>query len=129
MNTFVRPAPARAAVRPSVIIYTVAPVDLWHGWLTEEQYLESLGRELGDLHAKRAWALNYLPFRERAFAAGRRAGWDGDIRRGEGGPFVSALPMLDGESKVMLAWKQDRNGTTFVASPIALPWLASATAV
>lgn len=56
-------------------------------------------------------------------AAARQMGWEGDIREG---PSVTVLPREPGEYEpghVIVAWKQHNNGTTFLASPIRLPWL------
>jgi hypothetical protein len=50
------------------------------------------------------------------------AGWEGDIRHGSG-PFVCPLPDGDCGSEYLIAWKQDNNGSTFIASPFCLPWL------
>jgi len=45
--------------------------------------------------------------------------WEGDFRNG---PVVMCLPK-DEHFEFAFVWKQDNNGTTFVASPIELPWL------
>jgi hypothetical protein len=51
-----------------------------------------------------------------------RIGWEGDFRNG---PFISAMPAEHGNgySEFLIAWKQDNNGTTFIASPFPLLWL------
>ena len=50
---------------------------------------------------------------------GRRIGWEGDFR----GPISCPLPNGDCGGEYLIAWKQDNNGATFVASPFALLWL------
>jgi hypothetical protein len=42
-----------------------------------------------------------------------------------GGPWFCPLPPQhdDFECEFLLAWKQDNNGQTFIASPYPLPWL------
>ncbi|MQX81527.1 hypothetical protein GHK80_36980 [Sinorhizobium medicae] len=64
----------------------------------------------------------FQPFFEKAKAIAREAGLEGDMRSG---PFVSALPNddLGSFSDFIIAWKQDNNGATFVASPHELAWL------
>jgi hypothetical protein len=58
-------------------------------------------------------------------------GWEGDIRGGfgdsDGGPWFAPLPISNGDIAYAVAWKQDNNGETFVASSISLPWLEHAT--
>jgi hypothetical protein len=50
-------------------------------------------------------------------------GWEGDIREG---PFVAVLPDKGGVlSRVIIALKQDNDGTTFVAPRYRLPWYDS----
>jgi len=78
------------------------------------------------LKAPVAWS-QYAEFRRTAMELAREKGWEGDIRRGENGPCVTALPFVDpeeyGKAYHIIAWKQDNNGQTFVASPQQLPWL------
>ena len=64
----------------------------------------------------------YKAFREKAFALGHKVGWEGDIREG---PFIAGLPTNEtgNDGHIMIAWKQDNNGDTFVVSPFKLPWL------
>lgn len=58
----------------------------------------------------------------------RSLGWQGDIREG---PFVAGVPTFEirNTSLFMVAWKQDDDGLTFIASPVRLPWLESKEAV
>jgi hypothetical protein len=111
--------------------YHINPIDWWDGAITRRQLIgtiiqndfshrglpykdmwkriESVGKELDEL----SWAA------ERGF---RKIGWEGDIRREEGGPYFFALP---GDSCLLFGYilKQDNNGETFIASPMPLPWL------
>lgn len=45
--------------------------------------------------------------------------WEGDYRNS---PVVFFLP-TECEFQYAFAWKQDNNGSTFIVSPVALPWL------
>lgn len=103
-----------------MIVYRLAPIDFWVGWnhkndLFREITTEELAYEFRDIEEWNwLWAV--------ASALARRIGWEGDIREG---PYVSMLPNAgcDPECSVLIAWKQDNNGTTFIASPYRLPWL------
>jgi hypothetical protein len=52
----------------------------------------------------------------------RRVHWEGDIRSGSG-PFICPIPDGDSTGEYLIAWKQNNNGTTFIASPFRLSWL------
>jgi hypothetical protein len=49
--------------------------------------------------------------------AARQLGWEGD------GRCVQFVIPHGGSFEICLAWKQGNNGTSFVASPVALPHL------
>jgi hypothetical protein len=53
----------------------------------------------------------------------RDLGWQGDTRDG---PFIAGMPTFEirHTSLFLVAWKQNDDGLTFIASPVALPWLA-----
>lgn len=55
-------------------------------------------------------------------ARGPEFRWEGDFRP-HGHP--RRIPVPDGEygTHQIYVWKQENNGTTFVASPVRLPWL------
>lgn len=56
-------------------------------------------------------------------AAERSAGWEGDFAQV---PRVFAVPNPESnEVSFGYAWKQDNNGTTFVAAPFAMPHLGT----
>lgn len=56
-----------------------------------------------------------IPYEVREHA--RRIGWEGDVRGDECARF--AIP-TDGGFVNGYAWKQDNNGTTYIASPVQL---------
>jgi hypothetical protein len=102
--------------------YARAAIDFWPGWLSEEEFKAQLAhRCFTQRDIANAWS-RYEQFRDRAYDLAKKVGWEGDIRSG---PFIAGLPThetaIDGN--VMLAWKQDNNGDTFVVSPYKLPWL------
>jgi len=104
-----------------ICLYEVGTIDFWQGWLDEEAYKQQLHDMSDDDRSLEA----FMVFRGRAFDGALRIGWEGDIREG---PFVGALPIYESGrlSPVLMAWKQDNNGTTFAASPFPLPWLGVA---
>jgi hypothetical protein len=46
--------------------------------------------------------------------------WERDVRGDN--LYVFAIP-CEGSPQLGLVWKQDNNGTTFICSPVVLPWL------
>ena len=77
-----------------MFLYSISPIDFWPGWM------------------KRAKALTLA----------RRFGWEGDFSVGL---LIAGIPPGRGDTwgKWIYGWKQSTNGTTFIASPYALPWL------
>jgi hypothetical protein len=106
---------------PALFVYVTAPIDFWDGWTREGRYVKELAAR--DYYSPKAVA-EYKALMSVAMELARGLGWDGDIREG---PYVTALPNPDsGCSDIIVAWKQDNNGTTFIASPRLLPWLHDA---
>jgi len=96
-------------------VYRIAPIDFWAGWMDEATLLQQLAMtdSADDLPSFKATALS---------VALTRLEWEGDMREG---PFYAGIPTnMDYWPSFMMAWKQDNNGSTFVATPQALPWLA-----
>lgn len=51
-----------------------------------------------------------------------KSSWEGDIRTKE--MYFFALPDPENNTtRPGVIWKQDNNGTTFIFSPVELPWL------
>lgn len=101
-------------------VYSRYPIDFWSGWMREDEYLQSLVREHHSSGGLATAIRGYEDFRDEGFQMARKIGWEGDIRQG---PFIAGLPTYDGDGLIMIAWKQDNNGETFILSPIQLPWL------
>lgn len=104
-----------------MFVYEVPPIDDWSPWLSEDEYKAKLDAEWGPDSAG-GWT-GYVALRKRAFDLARaKLNWEGDFREG---PFIAGLPPHFGESQseVVIAWKQDNNGSCFIASPIEMPWL------
>lgn len=107
-------------------IYEIAPIDLgWEHLKTVRetaaillQRSETTSREndidASDLHVfLRSW--------ESAKDAASDKGWEGDFRHE---PVVMWIPN-DTEFNYGFVFKQDNNGTTYVVSPVEMPWLES----
>lgn len=103
-------------------VYACSPIDFWYGWHPLRSLLirevDEYGYRIDDepppAEVEATWKL--------AQAMAREIGWEGDIRSGEG-PFWIPLPCDTGSWTFAIAWKQDNNGETFVASPFQLTWL------
>ncbi|CRN68984.1 hypothetical protein AX279_17715 [Pseudomonas sp. J237] len=111
------------------LVYEILPVDFgWEHLRTVQQTLaditsapETISDESQKLDLSEA--LQFSAKWEAAKTAAREHGWEGDFRHD---PRVFWLP---GETKFDLAFvfKQDNNGTTYVVSPVVLPWLDALT--
>jgi hypothetical protein len=85
-----------------------SPEDWWVGWT-------KIGRTK---EFNKAMTL----FIEGITLAAKRGVFDGEMRPGD--IYVSGLPSDGtGDQKIMVGFKQDNNGTTFIYSEIPLSWL------
>ncbi len=90
-------------------VYECGPIDHWQGWTPLPTFLRDEFIDPGQVGRMLQ-------------AIARSTRWEGDFRAGEA-PRVSALPVGDPDCALLLAVKQDNNGTTFIASEVRLPWL------
>jgi hypothetical protein len=111
-----------------MFVYAIDPIDDWYGWKPLAEVIKETAIVPEDI-ADRPWLKHeLLEFWNKAQKLAWAQGWEGDIRGGfgdsDGGPWFVPLPIseFDGAAFV-IAWKQDNNGDTFVASPMPLPWL------
>ncbi len=111
--------------------YELSPIDHWGGWRRPEDVYRVSSAAEGAV----PWPGEHLDARgwpdlwARAQRVARKTGygWEGDIREG---PFLTVLPPGEyGEPLVVIAFKQDNNGMTYVVSPVPLPWLGKPSAV
>lgn len=101
-----------------MFIYSQAPIDHWQGWLTVPEAAAKLCGGNNTEDALRCLADTLQEAKQLA----KVAGWEGDMREG---PYITVLPNNDNTVACVIAWKQDNNGETFVASPYQLPWLGN----
>ena len=109
--------------KASGYVYDVTYIDFWYGW-HDPWAPQTPNHEPVDPDQVRWIAASVIrAIRDIA----RVTGWEGDIR---GGPYVAPVPGPDYEPERgwFVALKQDNNGTTYLWSPVALPWLAGRTA-
>lgn len=111
--------------------YAVSPIDFGWGNL---KTVEETARELGstDAYVKVMGAdtlleegptfEDFLRAWESAKEAAYAEGWEGDFRHK---PVVFWVPTST-TFEFGFAFKQDNNGTTFVISPVPMPWLKDA---
>ncbi len=106
-------------------VYELSPIDHWGGWMSEEQYLADCENKSYLSTDKPHERRRLEKLKKQAFDLAKRLkiGWEGDFAEG---PYFSPIPAEGGNSgcELLLAWKQRNNGTTFIASPYPLPWLA-----
>jgi hypothetical protein len=96
-------------------IYETPPVDYFSGLLRFEDALnmidgegESMAESLMNLLAKCVYTVSKI------------TDWEGDICC----LHLLAFPQEGYEPRLGLIWKQNNNGTTFICSPVAIPWFA-----
>jgi hypothetical protein len=113
-----------------MIVYQLAPIDFWYGWTSYEDALVAARRDhLADGETDK-WcpaspAELTATFNRARNLARQLDGGPGESLRNDEGPYLCPLPLDDcGSYSFLLAWKLENNGTTFIASPFALPWLA-----
>lgn len=92
------------------------PIDFWVGWMTIDQFIDSFDED-GPFYeySPSDLAQSFERSITAVFNTARKIGWEGDFRQG---PYIA--PVIDGtngSTRVLMAWKQDNNGTTFVAGP------------
>ena len=105
-----------------IFYYTILPLDFgWRTLPTAEEYRALLLKDFSHESSQGAAAIqDFNMFFDACFEGTTGAvPWEGDFREE---PRVIVLP---GEVEPLLAiiWKQDNNGTTFVASQVRMPWL------
>ena len=113
------PGPAEFA-----IYQLLTPIDFWPGWSRPILRADHEPERPDDVFVilRPAYATAW----ELAQEGARHLGWPGDVREGEG-VFVSGAflpePLSWGSTGFMLGWKEDNNGTTYIASPITISGL------
>ena len=106
-----------------LFVYGMEPLDCWDGWTLATDYKFAPSVYFPDLSCghwltKKEFDAVY----SEAQILAKMEGWDGEVRDG---PYISGIPAFPGDGcpQFLIGWKQDNNGTTFVASPIPLKWL------
>jgi hypothetical protein len=105
----------------TLYLYQVAPIDFWFGWIPlRDVLIEALEQDEGEYDGPPDFGVLYDRLRRAKTLARQYLGWEGDMRSG---PYFAPIPFETGFYEYLIAWKQDNNGTTYVASPVQLPWL------
>ena len=102
----------------SLFVYKlIEPIDDWTGW----RELTEAASEIRGEGPPRGPSFRTLLARllDGCEIARHEHNWEGDVSQG---PYWIPLPAT-GDDKFLIAWKQANDGTCFVASPFALPWL------
>lgn len=114
----------------SLIVYETGPLDWWAGMIPLNNFAAG---EFADPHAEDTWAPQNTPegfskyindlLEEAKSLAADVLFYEGDVREG---PFLSVLPDPANQRTLpILAWKQDNNGMTYIATLMPLPYLDS----
>ena len=102
-------------------VYRVDPIDFWHGWMEADKYIAQIAAYATETDD---WSPvdNYRAMMKAGQEAAYKLNWEGDMRDGT---YISGLPGRNSgeDGNIMIAWKQDHGGVTFVISTILLPWL------
>jgi len=108
-------------------IYRVAPIDYgWHLLKTVQETLAEIVDSPQDVPFGPDEGLDpsrvseFLQKWEQAKSAAFEIGWEGDFLQG---PNVFWVPTEDG-LECGFVFKQSNNGTTYIVSPVELPWLS-----
>lgn len=104
-----------------LFVYRISPNNLWSGWMTPDRFQRHLIDDAfnGDINlAVVAWN-KFQADLQKAQNLARKIEWDGWVAQG---PFVAGIAIVGAPGNIVIAWQQTDN-TTFVASPVELPWL------
>lgn len=112
-----------------MFVYQISPIDFWEGCTLLEDYVKNKLKYLTE--HKSDIKLCFEPYSdlrdilEFYREAQKIAIKYGDFKNEDlkDGPYISGIPREDVECAVIIMWKQNNNGTTYVASQIELPWL------
>lgn len=96
-------------MKKSLWLYAVDPVDYFDGAIKLDDFLLR-DSELGELDL--LW--------KGMQRAAKHSYWEGDV---VAGPYAFFIPTGNCGPDFGFIWKQCSNGSTFVASPIRIPWL------
>lgn len=101
-----------------MFVYDIAPIDHWDGWTHVDDFKFKNDENECDGYTFKQFNRDLSLGKD----AARSIGWEGDMIVG---PMLSGIPQMDGNHwpHIMIGWKQKNNGTTFILSPIHLPWL------
>ena len=105
--------------------YETPPIDYFAGMVTLDEFRTQVYKELPHTFDEPEEVINditaSLEISKKFFDS--HSCWEGDIKAG---PFIFTIPDPDAVSyKEGFVWKQQNNGSSFIASPCRLPWLES----
>ena len=104
-------------------IYETPPIDYFLGMMPLSQYIKkSIAMEMEHESEDTSTITNILSMVCEAIIKVKDATiWEGDFNTKM---YVFAIPDVDNtDMKIGFVWKQENNGTSFVVSPVSLPWL------
>jgi hypothetical protein len=112
------------AEEETIYVYRLDPIDFWPGWFTESEYMACLSSHYSSEIEVEEMFMEYNILLEQGREVARKMGWQGDT---PAGPFIAGLPTASfgDDGHIMIAWKQEQSGETYIVSPYRLIWLES----
>ena len=105
-----------------MFIYETTPIDLFEGMIPIEAYVRQIPKEddIGTCYNVLDVILLAMKC-SRDISLAKKSEWDGDVRF----MHVFSLPNPDTYSSIIgFVWKQKNDGTTYICSPVKLPWIS-----
>lgn len=107
------------AVYPRGFVYQLTAIDFWVGFTPAHRIVgrPTSFRTEGVTADEISGLLNHA-----TCEILRRSCWEGDLQEE---PWIGGLPPAGGDCRTLLlvGFKQDNNGETFIWSPVELPWI------
>jgi len=107
-------------------IYESSPLDDFHGLSSAKEIVSSfMRRPVYEYYCPNDHSTKFTELFELAMRCARfvsmaeKSHWEGDI----GDLHFFAVPQPPDRIAIGLVWKQGNNGTTYICSPIPLPWV------
>lgn len=103
-----------------MFIYETSPQDYFDGMVPLCDAIYNSGENEGSNDT--AWRIIHFVISCVYKVARAKSFWEGDIRGND--IYLFSLPDPDNAMVRMgLVWKQDNNGSTYICSPVEIPWL------
>lgn len=117
LRSLERQRDAQANITPGLIVWATGPLDYWDGMIHLKNFASAFAEEFEGDHfeeSPKQFQQRIIAMAEEAQMLATHVGWEGDIIQG---PYLTFLPdPANNQTFPVFAWKQQNNGSTFVAS-------------